>query len=384
MPVICSIEDLRLLARARMPRMFFDYIESGSWREITLRRNLAEFERIGLRQRVAVNVERRSLASRLLDQEVGMPLALAPVGLAGMLHADGEILAAQAAERFGVPFTLSTMSICSLEDVAANTRQPFWFQLYVFKDRDFVKRLIARARAARCSALVLTLDLPIMGQRHRDLRNGLSAPPRLGLRNLFDLIRHPRWCLGMLGTPRRTFGNLVGHVGGAGDAASLADWTAKQLMPSLTWRDIAWIKQEWGGPLVVKGILDTDDAKLAHSAGADAIVVSNHGGRQLDGAPASIGQLPGIVDAVGDALEVYLDSGVRSGQDVLKALALGAHAVMIGRAYLYGLGALGSPGVRLCLDILRKELDLSLALSGITDVRALSREHLLDLGCQRR
>lgn len=379
MSTICSIEDLRALARRRVPRMFFDYIESGSWREITLQRNLAEFERIGLRQRVAMDVERRSLTSHLLGQEVSMPLALSPIGLAGMARADGEILAAQAAETFGVPFTLSTMSICSLEDVAANTSKPFWFQLYVFKDRDFVKRLIARARAARCSALILTLDLPIMGVRHRDVRNGLSAPPRLLAGNLVELIRHPRWCFGMLRTHRRSFGNIVGQARGVGDAASLAAWTAQQMLPSLTWRDVDWIKREWDGPLILKGILDPEDAKLARSAGADAIVVSNHGGRQLDGAPASIRQLPAIVDSVGDALEVYLDSGIRCGQDMLKALALGARGVMIGRAFLYGLGALGRRGVTLSLEILRKEIDLSMALSGVTDVRALSRDHLLDI-----
>ena len=380
MSIICSIEDLRALARRRVPRMFFDYIEAGSWTEATLRANRTDFERLRLRQRVAIDVSTRSLRSTLLGQAVAMPLALAPTGLTGMAHADGEILAAQAAEAFGVPFTLSTMSICSLEDVAAHTRQPFWFQLYVLRDRDFVRRLIARARAVGCSALVLTLDLPIMAQRHQDVRNGLSAPPRLNLVNAFDLVRRPHWCWAMLRTRRRSFGNIVGHAEGVTDTASLSAWTAQQLTPALTWRDVEWIKAEWGGKLILKGLMDVADAKQALAAGADALIVSNHGGRQLDGAPSSIAALPAIVDAVGSQLEVYLDGGIRSGQDMLKALALGARGVFIARAFLYGLGAQGRAGVSTCLEIIRKELDLSMALCGVTDVTALSPGNLIDGG----
>jgi L-lactate dehydrogenase (cytochrome) len=373
----CCIEDLRRLARQRVPRMFFDYVESGSWSESTLRANCADLAAIRLRQRVAVDVEFRSLRSTLLGQDVSMPLALAPTGLTGMVHADGEILAAQAAEEAGVPFTLSTMSICSLEDVARHTRQPFWFQLYVMRDRAFVRRLIQRARAVGCSALVLTLDLPVMGQRHQDVRNGLSAPPRLGLANALDLLRHPRWCWGMLRTSRRSFGNIVGHAEGVDTTASLSAWSAQQLTPALTWRDLDWIKAEWGGKLVIKGVLDAEDARQAVAAGADALIVSNHGGRQLDGAPSSISALPAIVAAVGSDVEVYLDGGIRSGQDMLKCLASGAHGVMIGRAFLYGLGALGKAGLASCLAMLHKELDLSLALCGVTDVRSLSPANLL-------
>jgi L-lactate dehydrogenase (cytochrome) len=377
MSMICSVEDLRELARRRVPRMFFDYVEAGSWSESTLRANRADFERIKLRQRIAVDVGVRSLRTDLLGEAATMPLALAPVGLAGMVHPDGEILAAQAAEAFGVPFTLSTMSICSLEDIAAHTRRPFWFQLYVLRDRDFVRNLISRARGAGCSALVLTLDLPIMAQRHQDLRNGLSAPPRLDLSNLLDLLRRPYWCWNMLRTSRRTFGNIVGHAEGVTDTASLAAWTARQLTPSLTWRDVEWIKEEWRGKLVLKGVMDADDARHAVAAGADALIVSNHGGRQLDGAPSTIAALPAIVDAVGGSVEVYLDSGIRSGQDLMKALCLGARGAMIARSFLYGLGARGGAGVRTCLDIIRKELDLSMALCGVTDVTHLSREHLV-------
>ncbi len=378
MPTVCSIEDLRRLAKRRVPRIFFDYVESGSWSEASLRANCADLAAIRLRQRVGIDVESRSLQSTLLGQTVAMPLALAPTGLTGMVHADGEILAAQAAEAAGVPFTLSSMSICSLEDVARHTQQPFWFQLYVMRDRAFVRRLIARARAVGCSALMLTLDLPIMAQRHQDVRNGLSAPPRLGLANALDLLRHPRWCWRMLGTSRRTFGNIVGHAEGVSNTTSLSAWTAQQLTPSLTWRDLDWIKSEWGGKLVIKGVLDVEDARQAVAAGADALIVSNHGGRQLDGAASSISALPAIAAAVGKDIEVYLDGGIRSGQDIFKSLASGAHGVLIGRAFLYGLGALGKAGVATCLELLRKELDQSMALCGVTDVRLLSPANLFD------
>ncbi len=371
MPVITCIEDLRQLAQRRVPRMFYDYADSGSWTESTYRANESDFRGIKLRQRVAVNMENRSTATTMVGQAVYMHVALAPTGLTGMQHADGEILAAQAAEAFGVPFTLSTMSICSIEDVAARTSKPFWFQLYVMKDRGFIERLIDRARAARCSALVLTLDLQILGQRHKDLKNGLSAPPKPTLANLLNLATKPRWCLGMLGTPRRQFGNIVGHVKGVDDMSSLSDWAAKQFDPALSWDDVAWIKQRWGGKLILKGIQDVEDARLAVQSGADALVVSNHGGRQLDGAESSIRALPAIVDAVGSEIEVHMDGGIRSGQDVLKAWALGARGCYIGRAFLYGLGAMGGPGVTKVLEIIHKELDLSMAFCGrtrITDV----------------
>ncbi len=368
MTVIACIEDLRALHRRRTPRMFFDYCESGSWSESTLRANRADFERIRFRQRVAVNIERRSLATTMAGEAVSMPVALAPTGLAGMQHADGEILAARAAERFGVPFTLSTMSICSIEDVAAHTNRPFWFQLYIMRDRDFIERLIGRARDAGCSALVLTLDLAILGQRHQDLRNGLSTPPRLTLANLVDMARHPRWSLGMLRTRRRGFGNIVGHAPGVDNLTSLGAWSAEQLDPRVTWDDVAWVRDLWPGKLILKGILDPDDAHRAADAGADALIVSNHGGRQLDGAPSSIAALPSIVRAVGERIEVWMDGGIRSGQDVLKALASGARATLIGRAWLNGLGALGEAGVTRCLEIIARELDLSMAFCGICDI----------------
>jgi len=366
-PVTC-IEDLRRLYQRRVPRMFYDYAESGSWTESTFHANEADFARILLKQRVAVNMADRSIASTMIGQPVRMPVALAPTGLTGMQHADGEILAARAAERWGVPFTLSTMSICSIEDVAAATTSPFWFQLYVMRDRDFIGRLIDRAKAAGCSALVLTLDLQIMGQRHKDIKNGLSTPPKMTLKNLVDMASHPRWCLGMLGTTRRGFGNVIGHVDGIGDMRSLSTWSAEQLDPTLDWDDVAWVKERWGGALVLKGIMCAEDARLARAAGADAIVVSNHGGRQLDGAPSSITVLPEVVQAVGDDLEIWVDGGIRSGQDVFKALALGAHGTMIGRAFLYGLGALGEVGVTTCLDIIARELDLTMAFCGLRDV----------------
>jgi L-lactate dehydrogenase (cytochrome) len=377
MPVITTIEDLRRLAQKRVPRMFYDYADSGSWTESTYRANSSDFERIKFRQRVAVNMENRTLRTTMVGQEVAMPVALAPTGLTGMQHADGEILAAKAAEKFGVPFTLSTMSICSIEDIAANTSKPFWFQLYVMRDREFIKRLIARAKAANCSALVLTLDLQVLGQRHKDLINGLSAPPRLTIPNILNMMTKPRWCLGMLGTSRRSFGNIVGHASDVSDMSSLSSWTAQQFDPRLSWDDVKWIKDQWGGKLIIKGIMDEEDARLAAASGADALIVSNHGGRQLDGAPSSIWALPRIVEAVGDKIEVHMDGGIRSGQDVIKALALGAKGVYIGRAFLFGLGAMGEEGVGKCLEIIQKELDLTMAFCGLTDVRKVNKGILL-------
>jgi L-lactate dehydrogenase (cytochrome) len=326
---------------------------------------------------VAVDMSNRALRTTMAGQDVAMPVALAPTGLTGMQHADGEILAARAAEAFGVPFTLSTMSICSIEDVAAHTTKPFWFQLYVMRDRGFIERLIDRAKAAKCSALMLTLDLQILGQRHKDVKNGLSAPPKPTLANLLNLATKPRWCLGMLGTKRRQFGNIVGHVQGVADMSSLSEWTAQQFDPRLSWADVEWIKQRWGGRLILKGILDPEDARLAADSGADALIVSNHGGRQLDGAPSSINALPGVVDAVGSRIEVWMDGGIRSGQDVLKAVALGARGVLIGRPFLYGLGAMGEAGVRTALEIIRKELDLTMAFCGRTDIRQVDKNILL-------
>jgi L-lactate dehydrogenase (cytochrome) len=377
MPVITCIEDLRVLARRRVPRMFYDYADSGSWTESTYRANESDFRRILLRQRVAVNMDNRSTRTRMVGQEVAMPVALAPTGLTGMQHADGEILAAQAAEQFGVPFTLSTMSICSIEDVAARTTKPFWFQLYVMRDRDFIERLIERARAARCSALMLTLDLQILGQRHKDLKNGLSAPPKPTLANLLNLMTKPRWCLGMARTPRRSFGNIVGHAKNVGDLSSLSAWTQEQFDPRLNWGDVEWIKKRWGGKLILKGIMDEQDARLAADSGADALIVSNHGGRQLDGAPSSIAALPAIAQAVGSRIEVWMDGGIRSGQDVLKAWALGARGTLAGRAFLYGLGAMGRPGVTRCLEILHRELDLTMAFCGHTQLETVDHRILL-------
>jgi L-lactate dehydrogenase (cytochrome) len=377
MTMITCIEDLRVLAQKRVPRMFYDYADSGSWTESTYRANNSDFARIKFRQRVAVNLENRSLASTMVGQHVSMPVALSPTGLTGMQHADGEILAAQAAEQFGVPFTLSTMSICSIEDVAANTTKPFWFQLYVMKDREFINRLIDRAKAARCSALVLTLDLQVLGQRHKDLRNGLSAPPKLTIPNIINMATKPRWVAGMLATKRRGFGNIVGHATSVSDMSSLSAWTQQQFDLSLSWADVEWIKQRWGGKLIIKGIMDAEDARLAVSSGADALIVSNHGGRQLDGAQSSIEALPAIVDAVGSQIEVHMDGGIRSGQDVLKAVALGARGVYIGRPFLYGLGAMGRPGVTKCLDILRNELDLTMAFCGLRDLQQVDQKILL-------
>jgi L-lactate dehydrogenase (cytochrome) len=377
MTVITTIEDLRQLAQARVPRMFYDYADSGSWTESTYRANESDFQRIKLRQRVAVNMEGRSTASHMVGVPVAMPVAIAPTGLTGMQHADGEILAAKAAEKFGVRFTLSTMSICSIEDIAAHTKQPFWFQLYVMRDRDFIERLIDRAKAAGCDALVLTLDLQILGQRHKDLKNGLSAPPKLTLANLANMATKPRWCLGMLGTQRRQFGNIVGHVKGVENMGSLSEWTAKQFDPGLNWGDVEWIKKRWGGKLILKGIQDVEDARLAVASGADALIVSNHGGRQLDGAQSSIEALPAIVAAVGQQIEVHMDGGIRSGQDVLKAVALGAKGTYIGRAFLYGLGAMGEAGVTQALQIIHKELDLTMAFCGRTQVADVDRSILL-------
>lgn len=366
---ITTIEDLRVVAKRRVPRMFYDYADSGAWTEGTYRANEEDFQKIKLRQRVAVNMEGRSLRTTLVGQDAAMPLAIAPTGLTGMQHADGEILAARACAEFGVPFTLSTMSICSIEDVAAGTGgHPFWFQLYVMRDRGFIEALIDRAKAAGCSALVLTLDLQIMGQRHKDIKNGLSTPPKPTLANLINLATKPRWCLGMLGTKRRTFGNIVGHAKGVSDMSSLSMWTAEQFDPCLSWADVEWIKKRWGGKLILKGILDVEDARMAADTGADALVVSNHGGRQLDGAVSSISLVPTIADAVGSRIEVLMDGGVRSGQDVLKAVALGARGAMIGRSFLYGLGAFGQPGVKRALEILYKEMDVTMALCGRTQV----------------
>ena len=377
MPVITSIDDLHALYRRRVPKMFYDYCQSGSWTEQTFRDNESDFEKIRLRQRVAVDMEGRSIATTLIGRDVAMPVALAPVGLTGMQHADGEILAAQAAEEFGVPFTLSTMSICSIEDVAEHTTKPFWFQLYVMRDEDFVDRLIERARAAGCDALVLTLDLQILGQRHKDLKNGLSAPPKLTPASIANLATKTGWGRGMLRTKRRFFGNIVGHAKGVEDASSLSSWTAEQFDPRLDWDKIRRIKEKWGGKVILKGILDAEDARMALQVGADAIVVSNHGGRQLDGALSSIRVLPEIVEAVGDKIEIHLDGGIRSGQDVLKAVALGARGVMIGRAFVYGLGAMGKPGVTQALEIIAHELDTTMALCGEKNIHDVGAKNVL-------
>lgn len=373
MPNIVEIADLKRLAQRRVPKMFFDYADSGAWTESTYRANEADFAKIKLRQRVLVDMTNRSLETTMVGEKVAMPVALAPTGLTGMQHADGEMLAAQAAEAFGVPFTLSTMSICSIEDVASVTKKPFWFQLYVMKDREFVKNLISRAKAAGCSALVLTLDLQILGQRHKDLRNGLSAPPKFTPKHIWQMATRPGWCMGMLGTQRRTFRNIAGHAKNVADLSSLSSWTAEQFDPQLNWNDVAWIKEQWGGKLILKGILDVEDAQMAAKSGADAIIVSNHGGRQLDGAVSSISMLKPIVDAVGDRVEVHMDGGVRSGQDVLKARALGAQGVFIGRPFLYGLGAMGKEGVTLALEIIRKELDITMALCGKRNINDIDQ-----------
>lgn len=375
---ITCIEDLRIIAQRRVPRMFYDYADSGSYTQGTYRANEEEFQKIKLRQRVAVNMEGRSTRSTMVGQDVAMPVAIAPTGLTGMQHADGEILAAKAAKAFGIPFTLSTMSICSLEDIAQETdRHPFWFQLYVMRDKGFMERLIDRAKAANCSALQLTLDLQILGQRHKDIKNGLSTPPKPTLANMINLATKPRWCLGMLGTKRRSFGNIVGHVDGVADMSSLSSWTAEQFDPSLNWSDVEWIKKRWGGKLILKGVMDAEDARLAAQSGADALIVSNHGGRQLDGAPSSIEALPSMVEAAGKDIEVWMDGGIRSGQDVLKARALGAQGTLIGRSFLYGLGAFGQEGVTKALQIIQKELDITMAFCGHTDINRVGKEILL-------
>ncbi len=371
-----EIADLKALAKRRVPKMFFDYADSGAWTEGTYRANEDDFRKIKLRQRVLVDMTNRSLASEMIGQKVSMPVALSPTGLTGMQHADGEMLAAKAAEAFGVPFTLSTMSICSIEDVASVTTKPFWFQLYVMRDREFVKNLIDRAKAAKCSALVLTLDLQILGQRHKDLRNGLSAPPKFTPKHIWQMATRPLWCMQMLQTKRRSFGNIVGHAKNVSDLSSLSSWTAEQFDPQLSWENVAEIKEMWGGKLILKGICDVEDAKMAARTGADAIIVSNHGGRQLDGAPSSISMLPKIVDAVGNMIEVHMDGGIRSGQDVLKAIALGAKGTYIGRPFLYGLGAGGQAGVTTALEIIRKELDITMALCGKRDIRDINRDVL--------
>jgi L-lactate dehydrogenase (cytochrome) len=376
MPVVTCIEDLRQLARKRVARAIFDYVDCGSYSECTLRANRADLELLTLRQRVGIDVDKRSTRATMLGEEVAMPVALAPVGLTGLNWADGEILAARAAQRFGVPFTLSTMSICSIEDVAGAVERPFWFQLYVMRDRGFAASLIQRAKAAGCSALVLTLDLQIQGQRHRDLKNGLTVPPKLTLGTALDVMMKPSWALNVLRGRRRSFGNLEGRIPDAKSLSTLSQWIAGQFDPTLSWKDVEWVKRLWGGKLVLKGILDAEDAKLAAQTGVDAIVVSNHGGRQLDGTASSIRALPDVVDAVGDRLEVWFDGGIRSGQDVLKALALGAHATLIGRAFAYGLGAMGEAGVARALDIIQRELDVTMALCGLRSVREANRSIL--------
>jgi len=370
---ITTIEELRLLAKKRVPRMFYDYVDSGAWTGSTYEANEADFKRIKLRQRVAVDVTNRSLATTMVGQPVSMPVALAPTGIIGMQRGDGEILVARAAAKAGIPYTLSTMSVCSIEDVAANTEKPFWFQLYVMKDRDFIGRLIDRAKTVGCSALVLTLDLQIIGQRHKDIKNGLTTPPKPTLANILNIATKPRWCLSMLRTNRRTFGNIVGHAPGGNNMRSISMWIAEQFDPKLSWDDIKWIRDRWGGKLILKGILDPEDAERALKVGADAMIVSNHGGRQLDGALSSIAALPSIVKVVGNRMEIFLDGGVRSGQDVLKAVALGARAVFIGRAFLYGVQALGGEGVTLALDIIRKELDTTMALCGYRNILDVDR-----------
>lgn len=376
MAVITNIGDLKAIYKRRVPKMFYDYCESGSWTEQTFRENVSDFDQIRLRQRVAVDMSGRSTKTQLIGQDVSMPVALAPVGMTGMQHADGEIKAARAAGKFGVPFTLSTMSICSIEDVAENTEKPFWFQLYVMRDEDYLHRLIQRAKDAKCSALVITLDLQILGQRHKDLKNGLSAPPKLTPSTIANLATKWAWGLEMLGTKRRQFGNIVGHVKGISDASSLMSWTAEQFDPTLDWNKIKKIKEMWGGPVILKGILDAEDAKMALQVGADAIVVSNHGGRQLDGAISSIKALGPILDAVGDKIEVHLDSGVRSGQDVLKAVSMGAKGTWIGRAFIYGLGAMGEAGVTKALEVIHKEMDITMALCGRRRIDELDRDIL--------
>lgn len=373
MKTMTCIEDLRQAARRRVPQMFFDYAESGSYAEETLRANRADLERIKLRQRILVDVSNRSTATTILGEPVSLPLALAPIGLCGMQHGDGEILACRAAQQAGIPFTLSTMSICSIEDVAASVDKPFWFQLYVMKDRGFIRALIERAKAAKCSALVLTLDLQILGQRHRDIKNGLTVPPQWQIRNIIDMATKPAWLISIVRSKHRTFGNIAGHVAGMDNVNSLAQWTTEQFDAAMSWKDVEWIAAQWGGKLILKGILDVEDALIAAKTGADAIVVSNHGGRQLDGAPSSIAALPPIADAVGSSIEILFDGGIRSGQDIMRALALGARACLSGRAFVYGLGAGGQAGVARAIEIMRNELSFSMALTGVTSVDKIDR-----------
>ncbi|WP_201578735.1 alpha-hydroxy acid oxidase [Psychrobacter sp. Pi2-52] len=377
---ITEIEDLRRVAERKVPRMFYDYVDSGSWTETTYRSNETDFDRIKLRQRVLVDMDNRSLATQMIGESVNMPVAIAPTGFTGMMWADGEIHVARAAEKFGVPFSLSTMSICSIEDIATHTSKPFWFQLYVMRDQDYMANLIQRAKDANCSALILTADLQVMGQRHKDIKNGLSAPPKPTLTNIMNLMTKPQWCMNMLGTKRRSFGNIVGHAKGVEDLSSLSSWTEEQFDPRLSWDDVARIKDMWGGKLIIKGIMEPEDAIMAARSGADALVVSNHGGRQLDGALSSISALSDIVQAVhaeDSDIEVWLDSGIRSGQDVLKAISLGAKGTMIGRAFLYGLGAYGEDGVRRALEIIYKECDISMAFCGHTDINKVTDDILV-------
>ncbi|WP_371225998.1 alpha-hydroxy acid oxidase [Roseovarius sp. 2305UL8-3] len=377
MPVITCIEDLRRIYERRAPRMFYDYSESGSFTEQTFRENTSDFDQLKLRQRVAIDMTGRSTATQMIGQDVSMPVALAPVGLTGMQHADGEIKAARAAEKFGVPYTLSTMSICSIEDVAENTTKPFWMQVYTLKDDDFMQRLFDRAKDAKCSAAVITVDLQLLGQRHKDLKNGLSAPPKLTVKSVANMMTKVQWGLGMLGTKRRSFGNIVGHASGVTDPSSLSSWTAQAFDQALDWDRIRQFRKMWDGPLIIKGIMDPRDAREALNVGADAIIVSNHGGRQLDGALSAIRALPGIMEAVGDKIEVHIDSGIRTGQDVLKAVALGAKGTYIGRAYVYGLGAMGEAGVTRALEVIHNELDTSMGLCGRRDITKLDRDILM-------
>ncbi|MGP4734193.1 MULTISPECIES: alpha-hydroxy acid oxidase [unclassified Psychrobacter] len=377
---VTEIEDLRRVAERKVPRMFYDYVDSGSWTETTYRSNETDFDRIKLRQRVLVDMDNRSLATQMIGESVNMPVAIAPTGFTGMMWADGEIHAARATEKFGVPFSLSTMSICSIEDIATHTSKPFWFQLYVMRDQDYMANLIQRAKDANCSALILTADLQVMGQRHKDIKNGLSAPPKPTLTNIMNLMTKPQWCMNMLGTKRRSFGNIIGHAKGVEDLSSLSSWTEEQFDPRLSWDDVARIKDMWGGKLIIKGIMEPEDAIMAARSGADALVVSNHGGRQLDGALSSISALSDIVQAVhaeNSDIEVWLDSGIRSGQDVLKAISLGAKGTMIGRAFLYGLGAYGEDGVRRALEIIYKECDISMAFCGHTDINKVTDDILV-------
>ncbi len=378
MQTITCVEDLREIYKRRVPKMFIDYAESGSYSEQTLKWNREDLQKIKLRQKILTDVSKRDTKTTILGKEVNIPLALAPIGLCGMQHADGEILAARAAAEAGIPFTLSTMSVCSIEDIASETNKPFWFQLYVMKDREFIRNLIARAAAAKCSALVLTVDLQILAQRHRDIKNGLTVPPQMKMKNLIDIMTKPRWAFGILGTKRRSFGNLVGHVKGLSNTGSLGAWTAEQFDPALNWEDVKWIRQLWKGKLIIKGIMEVADAKLAIEHGADAIVVSNHGGRQLDGAPSSISALPKIVDAVGSRTEILFDGGVRTGQDLMRGLALGAKGALIGRAFVYGLGANGQAGVKTVIDCIRKELDMSMALCGVNSISEIDKRVLAD------